>query len=135
MRDETSALTDALDAMKSQVEEVRRKADDDAKRAVDKALEKARKEKGTLDESAAAELRTKLDAAQVRGRRVQAAGADQLIHPPPPMHTQAAVRQLSESSAEVVQAKSAAEEDARSLREQLIKREKKLSSVLQVREG
>lgn len=46
---------------------------------------------------------------------------------------QAAVRQLSESSAEVVQAKSVAEEDARSLREQLIKREKKLSAVLQVR--
>jgi F0F1-type ATP synthase membrane subunit b/b' len=67
MRDEASALTDALDAMKSQVEEVRRKADDDAKRAVDKALDKARKEKGTLDEGAAAELRTKLDAAQVRG--------------------------------------------------------------------
>ena len=62
---EVSALTDALDAMKSQVEEARRRSDDDTKRAVEKALEKVRKEKGTLDEAAASELRTKLDAAQV----------------------------------------------------------------------
>jgi septal ring factor EnvC (AmiA/AmiB activator) len=43
---------------------------------------------------------------------------------------QSAVRSLSESSAEVVIAKSAAEEDARVLRENLIKREKKLSTLV-----
>ena len=66
LRDDISALTDAFDAMKSQVEEARRQADVESKRAVDKALDKARKEKGTLDEAAATELRTKLEAAQVR---------------------------------------------------------------------
>jgi len=70
---EVSALTDALDAMKSQVEEARRRSDDDSKRAVEKALDKVRKEKGTLDEAAASELRTKLDAAQVRDERLSIA--------------------------------------------------------------
>jgi hypothetical protein len=51
--------------MKAQVEDARRKVDDETKKAVEKALEKLRKEKGTLDEAAASELRTKLEAAQV----------------------------------------------------------------------
>jgi hypothetical protein len=69
LRDEVQAGSDAVESMKSQVEEARRRADEDSKKAVERALEKARKDKAAansgLDEAAAAELRTKLEAAQV----------------------------------------------------------------------
>ena len=77
LRGEVKAATEAAEAFKVQLEESRRKADEETRRAVEKAVEKARKEGAgkVVDEAAANEMKMKRDAAQVRaGRRRPAAG-------------------------------------------------------------
>ena len=102
---------EAAEALKSQLEEGRRKADEETRRAVAVAVEKAKKEGSgkAVDEAVANELKMKLDAAQ------------------------AAVKQLTESSAEHHRAKDAAEAETKQVRERLIKREQRLAATVQER--
>jgi chromosome segregation ATPase len=92
-----------------QVEETRRKADEETKKAVEKAVEKTKKEikEKVVDESVVAEYKIKLDAANQ------------------------AVKQLTEASADTEKAKEHAEAEVKQLREKLIKREQKLTVVIQ----
>lgn len=92
-----------------QLDETKKKASEDLKRAVDAAIDKTKQEikaKG-VDESVVAEHKTKLEASQ------------------------AAVKQLTEALSELQTKLDASEEETRSIRDKLIKREHKLTAVIQ----
>ncbi|RYG56781.1 hypothetical protein EON66_02035 [archaeon] len=68
-RAELRAATDSMEALKSQLEEAKRRQDEEVRKAVEKglekAVEKAKKDSKTVDETVVTDLNRKLDAAQV----------------------------------------------------------------------